>query len=184
MTRPLHTVAAVLLAAVIAGPYAWGYTPSRDVETLQTYVASADTSNTSGTNAVLATGMQCTGLQPSSTYLVEVIGQQNAAAATTGIQWRIGDGTADNDGSGSVALYCRSSATGVTDAVFIGSETPGSVTYCLGTASSTTYNSFWGSAIWTTDATPSSVGVYFKTEVDTASVTVKAGSMIRCRWLR
>jgi hypothetical protein len=186
VTRALHTVAALLLATVIVGPYAWGYTPSRDAEITQTYVASVDTSNNSNATVVLATGLQCTGLQPSSTYLVEVFGSQYAAAGTTGIRWRIGDGVADNDGSGSTELWCRDSATGVANAVFSGAQSPGTVTNCLGTASSATTvgNSFNGTAIWTTDATPSPVGVYFMSEVSSSAVTVKAGSMIRCRLLR
>lgn len=185
MTRALHTVAAVLLAAVLVGPGALAYTPSRYTDDVwQTAVASADTSNSSGSTAVLADGLQCTGLQPSSTYLVQVEGWQVAATTTTGIQWRIGDGIADNDGSGSVSQFCRNAAAGTSEAAFAGYQSPGTMTYCLGNNSSTSGTPFHGSAIWTTDGSPSNVGVYFQSEVGGSLVTVKAGSMIRCRLLR
>lgn len=148
----------------------------------QEVVASVDTSNSDSSTAVLATGLQCTGLAASSTYIVEVVGHQTAAASTTGIQWRIGDGVSDNDGSGATRMVCRSSSVGTSEATFTGANAPGSVSYCLGTASAASGSTpFTGEAIWTTDASPSSVGVYFRSEVNTSAVTVQDGSFIRCR---
>lgn len=148
----------------------------------QEVVATSDTSNSDSSTAVLATGLECTGLEASSTYLVEVIGHQTSAAATTGIQWRIGDGVSDNDGSGATRMNCRSSSVGTSEATFNGANAPGSVSYCLGTASASSGSTpFKGEAIWTTDASPSSVGVYFRSEVGGSAVTVQDGSFIRCR---
>lgn len=181
----IRASALALFLASLVVPWAAAFTPDRNASSsTQEYVATSDTSNSDGTTAVLATGLQCTGLAPSTTYLVEVIGHHTSAAATTGIQWRIGDGTADNDGSGATRMLCRSSAVGTSEAVFSGAQAPGSVTYCLGTATASSGSTpFTGEAIWTTDATPSSVGVYFRTEVNTSAVTVQDGSLIRCRKL-
>lgn len=185
MSRALGALLALCVALLVVGP-ARAFTPSRpDRATLglgARYVSTVATSNTSNTTAVLATGLECTGLAPSTTYLVRVWGRQYAAAGTTGLRWRIGDGVSDNDGSGATQLSCRDSTTGVIDATFNGAQVPGTVTYCLGTASttSTTGNLFSGSAVWTTDATPSSVGVYFMSEVGASSVTVAAQGVIEC----
>lgn len=144
---------------------------------------STSTHNTAATNS-LATGLECTGLSASSTYLVRVWGRASASVSTAGIRWRIGDGTSDNDGSGAVQLTCRGSGVGTSDAVFNGTETPGAVNYCLGTAlpTSSVGAMFTGSAIWTTDASPSSIGVYFTVEAaeDGKTITVQPGGVIEC----
>lgn len=148
----------------------------------QEVVATVDTSNSDATTPVLATGLQCTGLAASSTYVVEVLAHYTSAASTTGISWRIGDGVSDNDGTGAVVMYARSSTVGTSEAVFTGAEAPGNVSYVAGTnTAGAGATMIVGSALWTTDASPSSVGVYFRSEVGASAVTVQDGSSIRCR---
>lgn len=123
------------------------------------------TQNNSTTVDVLATGSS---FQPdaNATYFVEVFGSAYAAATTNGLRWRIGDGVSDNTSSFAFHGEARASATGVSDAVFTGVESPGSVTSVLGTAgpTSTVGAPFSGYAFVTTGATPPEVGVYFRAE--------------------
>lgn len=181
MRRILLALLCLIVALVgpaLAGPgYVQPLAPVR-------YVTSSTTSHSNAATNSLATGLECTGLAADTTYLVQVWGRAYSSLSTAGIRWRIGDGTSDNDGSGSVELYCRSNASGTTEAVFAGTETPGSVTYCLGTAlpTSTVGAPFVGNAIWTTDASPSNVGVYFTVEAleDGQTITVATKSVIQC----
>lgn len=161
-----------------------GFTPDRAARSRAvTYTSTADTANSSGTTAVAAAGLQCTGLAPSTLYLVEVEAHQSAAVSTTGIQWRIGDLAASADGSGSVTLRCRGASSSA-ESVLVAPQLPGAIGYCSGGSSSTAttfpFTPFGGWALWQTDATPSDVGVWFRSEVDTSAVTVRARSRITC----
>lgn len=174
---PLALWAALVVALL-------GFTPDRTSDGTFRGVALTDTQNTSNTTVVLATGLECP-VAPNATYVVEVIGHYTSAASTTGIRWRIGDGVADNDGSGAVAMRVRNSAVGTGDTLFVGAEVPGTVTNALGTESAANgATPILGSAVWTTDATPSRIGVYFMSEVSGSAVTVQDGSMIRCTRVR
>ena len=123
------------------------------------------TQNNSTTVDVLATGST---FQPdaNATYFVEAFGAAYAAATTNGLRWRIGDGVSDNTSSFAFHGEARASATGVSDAVFTGVESPGSVPSVMGTANptSTVGAPFSGYAYVFTGATPPEVGVYFRAE--------------------
>lgn len=141
-------------------------------------IASADTANNTATD-VVATGMSFTP-DASSTYHVIVDVHYTVSASTVGIEFTIGDGAADNVGSGTTRLYARTSNTGITEVPFNGYQSPGSRTRVLGTfssASGTTYAR--GESFFTTTASPADIGLYFRPEGGAGTVTVKTGSRIR-----
>lgn len=150
---------------------------------IQTVILPADVSNSSNATLQLATGMTFTP-EASKTYLVVVYGAFTAAATTTGLQWVIADSGTSMDGSAALWLQTRGGTS--TSSVVISQSavatTAPSTLQALGTSASSTAGStltpFTGFAIWTADASPSPVGVYFTSEVNTSQVTLVGSKVV------
>lgn len=151
-----------------SGPFGAGVTPAAE----RYVVLPADVTNDTTTDA-LATGMTFTP-EPSGVYAVRVECAYTSAAVTTGISWGIRDHATAADGSGALRLFARGASAAAT-VTTIGTLATGASLDVNGTSTGSGETPFYGLAIWTADATPQPVGVYFSSEVGASAVTLKGG---------
>ncbi len=140
----------------------------------QWVVLPGNVSNSSNVNPVLATDMTFTP-DASDTYAIRVVCAFTTAATTTGIVWGIRDHATAADGSGAGYFQARGTSATAGTVSIPSIVTGGAGTDAPGTGSGSGETMIRGEAIWTADASPTAVGVYFLSEIDTSQVTALGG---------
>lgn len=161
-----------------------GFTPDRAPQPYTELLLTADTPTSSNTTPVIATGSTFTP-GPNQLCWVEVYGQWSTSSTTIGLQWKIGDGAADNDATGVAWYESRGTSSTTAPQVYNGQALPGTSIYVAtsnGPASSI-ITSFWGWASFRSDATPSPVSLWFRSETDGNEVILRDDTIIRY-WCR
>ena len=115
----------------------------------------------------------------SKTYFIRVICSFTSAATTTGIRAIIGDSGTSTDGSGSAMFFGRASSsttsTTIWPSIVTGANPQSSAIYTAGTNTGSGETMIHLEAVWTTDASPSAVGLWFESSASGSAVTAKGG---------
>lgn len=178
MIRALRTLLVLCLVALVLGP-ALAFTPDRVPSGISTTIVAPSDVATASTVTLSPAGVAFTP-DPGKTYLVEVFCSYTTSSTATGIGAVIADSASSFDGSGALSSETRGSSatsTVVISASAIAGNAPSGLVTAGTRSSGSGLTPVYAWTIWTADASPSPVDLYFLSE-DGGTVTTKAGKCL------